>query len=338
MVSLQNSKTIKVYNEIRNFLTDKMRMSHIYQPVMIKKLIDSKGKTTDEEIARELLKYDPSQVEYYQKVTNNMVGRVLRNHKVVSKENSEYRLNGYDSLSISEIEQLRTICEDKIAVYIEKRGKAIWEHRRRSRIAISGTIRYEVLKRAKFRCELCGVSAGEKALEVDHITPKNFGGDDSINNYQSLCYSCNASKGDRDDTDFRGQSNLYELRNEDCVFCNLEKDRIVDENNLAYLIRDKYPVTRGHSLIIPKRHFDNYFDTNQAELNSINYLMQSAKRELEISDPTIKGFNVGINCGLEAGQTVFHTHIHLIPRRTDDVANPIGGVRNIINGKGNYRQ
>lgn len=77
---------------------------------------------------------------------------------------------------------------------------------------ISGTIRYEVLKRAKFRCELCGVSAEIKALEVDHIVPRNKGGSDDPSNFQALCYSCNAMKRDRDDTDFRKVVESYQHR------------------------------------------------------------------------------------------------------------------------------
>jgi ATP adenylyltransferase len=324
------------YDEIKLFLVKKMRMSHIYQPVMIKKLLVKDGQAKDFEIANELLKFDPSQLEYYQSITNNMVGRVLRNHKIVEKDKNNYRLAGFDSLSLDEIAKLKEICDNKIDSYIKKRGDAIWNHRRKNRNAVSGTIRYEVLKRAAFRCELCGVSADEKALEVDHITPKNLGGQDSINNYQALCYSCNATKRDRDDADFREMKHIYNCRNSSCLFCNIDKKRIVSENNLCYSINDKYPVTEGHSLIIPKRHFDDYFEIRQPELNSINVLIQETKEILLAKDSSISGFNIGVNSGLDAGQTIMHTHIHLIPRRKNDTPNSIGGVRNIIPGMGNY--
>jgi 5-methylcytosine-specific restriction endonuclease McrA len=80
------------------------------------------------------------------------------------------------------------MCAEKIDQYVDKRGDRIWSHRRKSTGYISGTLRYEVLKRAKFRCELCGVSADEKALEVDHIIPRQIGGPDDISNLQALCY------------------------------------------------------------------------------------------------------------------------------------------------------
>lgn len=322
--------------DVKLFLTDKMKMSHIYQPVMIRKLLDHHGVATDLDIATELLKFDPSQVEYYQKITNNMVGKVLRNHKIVEKEKRTYRLLGFSRLTTNQIEELKQICESKIDTYIKKRGDAIWNHRRMNRGAVPGSIRYEVLKRAGFRCELCGISADEKALEVDHITPKNSGGEDSVNNYQALCYSCNATKRDKDDTDFREMRHKYECRDNDCLFCNISTSRVVAENNLSYTIEDKFPVTDGHCLIIPKRHFPEYFEITQPELNAVNSLIQQAKQSLIKKDGFITGFNVGINSGIDAGQTIMHTHIHLIPRRKNDVAVPRGGIRNLIPGKGAY--
>jgi diadenosine tetraphosphate (Ap4A) HIT family hydrolase len=89
-------------------------------------------------------------------------------------------------------------------------------------------------------------------------------------------------------------------------------------------------------LIIPKRHYENYFDLKSVELLAFNELMIKTKEKLQKDDNTILGFNIGINQGEIAGQTIFHTHIHLIPRRKGDVENPRGGVRNVILGKGDY--
>ncbi len=324
------------YHQFKTFLQEKMRMSHIYQPVMIRKLLETEGQAEDIDIANALLQYDPSQIEYYQSITNNMVGKVLRNHNIVEKNKKLYKLVGFEELTQSQIEELKNICDSKVDAYIQKRGDAIWSHRTTNRAPILGSIRYQVLKRASFRCELCGISAEEKALEVDHITPKNLGGEDSINNYQALCYSCNASKKDKDDTDFRGQHDKYNCRDTECLFCKMDKKRIIAESNLAYAIQDKYPVSNGHSLIIPKRHFPDYFEITQPELNAVNTLLSQIKQTLQSKDNSISAFNIGINSGPDAGQTIFHTHIHLIPRRKNDVTQPIGGVRNIIPGKGDY--
>jgi len=311
-------------------------MSHIYQPVMIKTLLLEDGVADKNLIAKKILEYDFSQVEYYENITNIMVGKVLRNHKIVRKDKNNYFLNEFEKLNPKEVQELIKVCDTKIEEYIENRGKLIWEHRRRNRRAVPGSIRYEVLKRAEGRCELCGISKEEKALEVDHIVPKNNGGADSINNYQALCYSCNSSKRDTDDTDFRNLNTKYEHRNDNCLFCENLEQRVILENHLAFAIYDKYPVTEFHSLIIPKRHCDTYFDLTQAEINSINSLLQELKNLLDSKDSSITGYNIGINNGKSAGQTIIHCHIHLIPRRSGDVINPVGGVRNVIAGKGNY--
>ncbi len=86
------------------------------------------------------------------------------------------------------------LCQKRLETFVEARGRAIYDHRRVSIGYISGTLKYEVLKRARFRCELCGVSADEKALEADHIVPRNHGGTGDLTNLQALCYSCNAMK------------------------------------------------------------------------------------------------------------------------------------------------
>ena len=319
------------------FVRDQMRMSHIYQPVMIKALLGNGGRMSTHDIAREILIYDISQIEYYENVVNNMVGRVLRNRGVVEKKKEVYELVAYDLLTDEDRQLIVEECDRKIDAFIQKRGLNVWEHRRKNRRPVPGSIRYEVLKRANFRCELCGISADEKALEVDHITPKNRFGEDSINNYQALCYTCNAQKRDLDDTDFRAIKHDYDLRDPDCVFCTLPPSRIIFENNLAMAFHDNYPVTKGHILIVPKRHVWEYFDLYQAEINAIHELLLKAKNELLLIDPSITGFNIGTNNGKDAGQTIFHCHVHLIPRRKGDVDNPTGGVRNVIPGKGNYR-
>ena len=121
-----------------------------------------------------------------------------------------------------------------------------------------------------------------------------------------------------------------------CLFCNISKERVIAENEHAYAIRDGFPVTEGHSLIIPKRHVEDYFGLTEVELLACDSLLKIIKKETLESDSSIEGFNIGMNSGLVAGQTIFHCHIHLIPRRAGDVENPRGGVRHVIPGKGNY--
>ncbi len=121
-----------------------------------------------------------------------------------------------------------------------------------------------------------------------------------------------------------------------CIFCEVDAEQVIVENELAFAIRDGFPVTEMHTLIIPKRHAATYFDLTQAEVNATNDLMAQLKSDIEVADSLVTGFNIGINSGKSAGQTIFHCHIHLIPRRDGDVENPRGGVRHLIPGKGNY--
>ena len=326
------------YEELKDFINNKMRMSHLYQPVMLMTLLKNGGKCSQSDIASALLTHDESQIEYYTNITNNMVGRVLRKHEIVDRDNltKEYTLLDFNQLTRDQVSDLIALCNQKLNEFLDKRGKAIFDHRRKSTGYISGTIKYEVLKRAKFHCELCGISADEKALEVDHIIPRNKGGSDDLSNYQALCYSCNAMKRDRDDSDLREVRDSYKHIEDGCLFCEIPEERIIAENELAYVIRDGYPVTELHTLIIPKRHVASYFELGQAEINAINQLIIDAKAEIEKADDTVTGFNIGINNGESAGQTIFHCHIHLIPRRDGDIEDPRGGIRHVIPGKGFY--
>ena len=140
-------------------------------------------------------------------------------------------------------------------------------------------------------------------------------------------------------TDFRETNASYEDHEKDCLFCNLQKDdrkRIIAENDLAYAIRDGFPVTEGHTLFIPKRHTIDYFGLVSKEILAINELIEEKRKSLLESDSTIGGFNIGMNCGEIAGQSIWHCHVHLIPRRKGDVEYPKGGVRHVIPYKGNY--
>ena len=121
-----------------------------------------------------------------------------------------------------------------------------------------------------------------------------------------------------------------------CLFCNIDTEKIIAENEHAYAIRDGFPVTSMHSLIIPKRHVVDYFGLSRSELTACDDLIKTLRDDILHADPLVEGFNIGMNAGEVAGQTVFHCHIHLIPRRTGDVENPTGGIRNVIPGKGAY--
>jgi diadenosine tetraphosphate (Ap4A) HIT family hydrolase len=122
----------------------------------------------------------------------------------------------------------------------------------------------------------------------------------------------------------------------DCPFCSPSTDStLVTESAQAYALADKYPVTEGHTLVLPKRHVNNYFDLSEREQTACWIMVNRVQSLLQDKhDPD--GFNVGINVGTKAGQTVPHAHVHVIPRYEGDVDDPTGGVRNVIPEKGNY--
>ena len=124
--------------------------------------------------------------------------------------------------------------------------------------------------------------------------------------------------------------------NDPCIFCKVDKKNMIYENDYAYVSYDSYPVSKFHSLIIPKRHISNFFDLTENELFACYDVIHKIKIEIEKKDKTVKGFNIGSNAGLISGQTIMHCHIHLIPRRKGDVNNPQGGVRAVIPYKQHY--
>ena len=115
----------------------------------------------------------------------------------------------------------------------------------------------------------------------------------------------------------------------------LDRRRWINENETAAALRDAFPVSPGHTLIVPKRAVESPFDLSDHELLDCWHLLQEEQRRLQ-EEFSPAGFNIGINVGEAAGQTVSHVHIHLIPRYTGDHASPRGGVRAVIPGKASY--
>ncbi len=124
--------------------------------------------------------------------------------------------------------------------------------------------------------------------------------------------------------------------NNPCLFCNVKKKEFIFENDLAFATFDSYPISKFHSLVIPKRHIKDYFDLTNEELASCHDLLSKLKNKINFEDNLVKGFNIGSNSGKSAGQSIFHCHIHLIPRRVGDVENPQGGVRSVIPSMQHY--
>ena len=126
------------------------------------------------------------------------------------------------------------------------------------------------------------------------------------------------------------------MEKNNCIFCSKEKLNIIYEDDIFFVIRDSFPVTKDHTLIILKNHDKTYFDLRDKDILQLNNILKFQKESLMQNNNTITGFNIGINQGKSAGQTVMHLHIHLIPRRKGDIEDPRGGVRGVIPSKQKY--
>ena len=126
---------------------------------------------------------------------------------------------------------------------------------------------------------------------------------------------------------------------EDCIFCNKTNCKVISTTNNFFVIRDTaYPVTKHHTLIITNRHVADFFKLTKEEMIELDKILKDQKKELKKIDEEISGFNVGVNIGKDAGQSIMHCHIHLIPRRKGDVEDPRGGVRGVIPEKQKYKR
>jgi diadenosine tetraphosphate (Ap4A) HIT family hydrolase len=128
---------------------------------------------------------------------------------------------------------------------------------------------------------------------------------------------------------------MNELPPNSCPFCCMPVERIRERCEHAFVVDDAFPVSRGHTLVILRRHTADFLDLTREETSSLLELLRRARGRLD-SSLAPSGYNVGVNVGQAAGQTVMHLHVHLIPRYVGDTPNPIGGVRNVIPGKACY--
>ena len=194
------------HEELVEFITNKMSMQHIYQPLLIKTLVECGGSATVRQIAKSVLSNDESQLHYYEQRIKQMPVEVLKKHGVLARDGELVSLNLKKS-SLKEKSELLMLCEQKMREFVQDNDD-IWDSRFAT-APVSTGVRYEVLKRANKRCELCGVQEGDEGYEdrlplhIDHIVPRSKGGSNEIDNLQVLCRACNLGKSNRDDTDFR---------------------------------------------------------------------------------------------------------------------------------------
>ena len=322
------------YTDLVNFISNTMSMSHIYQPLLIRSLVEAGGTATIRQLAQNFLSQDESQLQHYETTIKRMPLKVLKKHEVVFNDGDLIALNT-SKLTFEQKAHIKMLCEQKLQEFIAKKGLGLWDYRMLDSEPVPGSLRNRVLEEADGRCELCGATKKERPLDIDHIVPRSKGGKNTYENLQVLCSKCNRAKGNKSSTDHRGFKTTDTAP--ECLFCSsLIRERIVEEMGSVFAIKDHYPVTEGHHLIIPKRHTLDFFSMTEQEKKDTETLLVMLKKRLSEKDGTITGFNIGMNCGESAGQTIFHAHTHLIPRRDGDTEEPRGGVRGVIPSKMKY--
>lgn len=199
------------FTELLDFLTDKMSMTDLYQPAVILHLLGTGGHATKAELARTLSGYDENVQKEYEEIVMRWPKITLTSHNVIEydQKNRQFTLN-FDLTDNALVERAKSICEDKIRQWIEKKVQ-------KAKIPRSeASIRYRVLKAARQKCQLCGISSSISPIDIDHIIPTNKADKaqnvilhgvkmhvDDERNLQALCAKCNRAKRDQDTTDFR---------------------------------------------------------------------------------------------------------------------------------------
>jgi len=190
------------FKALIDFILKKMSMSHVYQPILIKALVQAGGKATIRQLAQTLLLEDESQLIFYEKRLKEMPLKVLKKHGVLTVDGDLVSINVED-LSLEQRAEIRGACEDRLMSFVSKRGITTWDYRMLEDDPVSDSVRYRLLKKANGRCSLCGATKKETVLHVDHIVPRSKGGTNDESNLQVLCLKCNLGKSNKDATDFR---------------------------------------------------------------------------------------------------------------------------------------
>ena len=243
------------YVELRDFVHKRMRMTHIYQPLMIKTLLESNdNKARTEDIARAFLNEDNAQLEYYKKIVRRWPSITLKKHNVVSYKKEVYTLLLDEPLNGAEKKSLAELCDLRLQEFIDK-DPQIRQFRMLDSRAVSGSVRYDILSKSKGLCVACGMGPPAISLHVDHIIPYSLGGPTEMANLQALCYKCNTQKRNRDETDFIRWKKRLQFRRTECPLCKQSANALM-ENNLAYAVAEKG--SNENILVCPFRHVDSF--------------------------------------------------------------------------------
>lgn len=307
-------------------------MSEIYQPAVIRTLLKNNGKASLKEIAEFIAPLDEEIVNYYIGKLKINPKEVLQKHGIaeIKPKSNNFTALGEFEYTKEEKEELIALCDQKIHSWLLKNASV------EAQYAGLGRLRHHLIADHRY-CVMCGLTPEDKVkLDVDHIIPRSLGGTNEITNLQVLCHRCNRGKGNSLIISAAEARKKVIAPHENCVFCALPEKRILYNTPKFKIISDAFPVTEGHTLIIPHRHVESAMTLTVEEFKEIHGAVAIVKSHLHSKHKGIDGFNLGFNVGEAAGQTVMHAHFHVIPRRKGDVVEPRGGIRGVIPAKQKY--
>lgn len=294
------------FADLEDFIRHKMRMTHIYQPVMIKTLLESDNTATTDQIARRFLNHDDSEINYYKKITKKWPHTTLKKHGIISYKNDQYTLL-LDGATREQKKRLIELCDLRLSEFIDK-DPWIKKFRELDAKSISGSVRYDTLARAKSRCAACGIARSRAVFHVDHIVPRSLGGQTIPENLQALCSQCNLEKNNRDDTDFILWEKRMQFRHKDCKFCEPRQPLL--SNILACAVYDVRHNDTMSSLVMPRRHVGDFSEMIPSERNTCLDLVHRLQHKLGSMDDSIAGFHTSFDSNSSA-----HFCISIVPVR-----------------------
>jgi ATP adenylyltransferase len=266
-----------------DFIKNDMKMSHVYQPLLIQSLAESGGQATLRDLAVKFLSIDEAEILGMRKTIRDMPVDVLKRHKVVTRDGELVRL-------VAPVKDLREraaimgACSEVLYDFIQKRGRGIWDYKWMGK-KTSSSMRIRVLEDGGRRCALCGATQQDRPLEIDHIVPKSWGGEDVFDNFQILCKKCNQGKSNHNDHDYRLAESSVSYG--DCTICSTPS---VEEFStvlpLARLIWTSSESQVSGAAVIPIRHVASYGQLTANELKDIHTLTKRTLGHMQGQDST----------------------------------------------------
>ena len=296
------------YAALESFIRKQMKMTHIYQPLMIRTILESdSGSATVDDIARVFVGQDRSYLEYYKKIVKRWPHDTLVRKRKVAQYDRKSRLYSLQldgSLSVKQKEKLIELCNLRLDEFI---GNDNWIMGRRITAgrATLGSSRYDILAKSKGVCVACGTPARETQLDIDHIVPIACGGHDTLDNMQALCYACNRQKRDRDETDFLlWHKQLQFAKNPKCRLCD-GRYRTNLHNRMAFAATEK------NCFVAPVRHVSSFSEMIPSERQLCMTLVDHVKDKLRTAYPNAVFDLLGLNDDSD----MEHCRIRIVPRR-----------------------